>query len=163
MEYWAQTAGYVEGENDERKWWWWDKQWTTTGRKSCKRRCGEASGRLRAAPRAHNPGWSHHPRASLGASFSTFQQLLFITISQVGHTIQEPALGVPLNFSTSSLHHHFPAWRCPCLSSTSTSQEGEKSAGGARGRRRRRRSPKLSGAHRIFKASDQIGRDKFKK
>ena len=29
--------------------------------------------------------------------------------------------------------------------------------------RRRRRSPKLSGAHRIFKASDQIGRDKFKK
>ena len=71
--------------------------------------------------------------------------------------------GVLLNFSTTSLHHHFPAWRCPCLSSTSTSQEGEKSAGGARGRRRRRRSPKLSGAHRIFKASDQIGRDNFKK
>ena len=42
-------------------------------------------------------------------------------------------------------------------------EEGEKSAGGARGRRRSRRSPKLSGAHRIFKASDQIGRDNFKK
>ena len=63
--------------------------------------------------------------------------------------------GVLLNFSTTSLHHHFPAWRCPCLSSTSTSQEVEKSAGGARGRRRSRRSPKLSGAHCMFKAQYQ--------
>ena len=37
-----------------------------------------------------------------------------------------------------------------------------KDDGGAAGPRgMRRRSPKLSGAHCIFQASDQIGRDKF--